>query len=63
MTPWRTRSLLSRSIALSTAVARTGLEVPEFDQLCDDCQRRNTPLEADNNAAHATPPNVPGRLF
>jgi hypothetical protein len=39
-------------------VARTGLQVPEFDQLCDDCQRRNTPLEADNNAAHATPPNV-----
>ena len=41
------------------AVARTRLQVPEFDQLCDDCQRRNTPLEADNNAAHATPPKCP----
>jgi hypothetical protein len=40
-------------------VARTRLWVPEFDELCDDCHRRNTPLEADN-AAHATPPNVPG---
>jgi hypothetical protein len=31
-------------------VARTRLQVPEFDQLCGDCQRRNAPLEADNNA-------------
>jgi hypothetical protein len=44
------------------AVARTRLQVPEFDQLCDDCQRRNTPLKADNNAAIRHPPN-PGRLF
>ena len=26
-------------------------------------QRRKTPLKADNNAAHATPPNVPGRVI
>jgi hypothetical protein len=52
MTPWRTRSLLSRSIALWTAVARwrTPAVGTEFDQLCDDCQRRNRSLKADNTA-------------
>jgi hypothetical protein len=39
----------------SGVVART--------QLCDDCQIRNTPLEADDNAAHATPPMSPAGLF
>jgi hypothetical protein len=43
-------------------VARTRLQVPELDQLCDDCQSRNTPLEADNNAAHATPPKRPRQV-
>ena len=66
MTPWRIRSLLSLSIVLfdsGGAVARTRLQVPEFDQLCDDCQRRNTPLKADNNAAHPTPPTSPAACF
>jgi hypothetical protein len=64
MTPWRIIASQPVDCPFNSggAVARTRLQVPEFDQLCDDCQRRNAPLEADNNAAHATPVIPENRL-